>query len=128
MDALYERALVLSQKCQMNQRHVTIITHNNKIIVEEVNYTADYLCHKFSIHSEVAAIASLMKKVPNRSKHYTKECSMYVFRVGRDSSFRMSRPCKNCEQAICNASIGKVFYSTDNPDLPSPIYRNHPNA
>ena len=66
----------------------------------------------FSIHAEVAAIASINKK----NKHILNECDIYVVRIGPDrfnNPLKYSRPCTNCSNAIIKNNIKNAFYSTN---------------
>ena len=108
---LADRARVLANKSMMNQKHACIVVHGNTIIAEGYNQTIDYFSHSYSLHAEVVAISKL-KPFP---KSYLRQCKMYVFRISNTNPniFRMSKPCLNCQRAIIEMEIGKVYYSCD---------------
>lgn len=108
---IHERAKVLAKKSKMVQKHSAIVMHKGRIIAEGYNYPIQYFCHKYSLHAEVVALGSI-KTMP---KSFLKECTMFVFRISNSNpnEFRMSKPCKDCQQAILEAGIGKVFYTSD---------------
>lgn len=102
----------LAQKSTMVQRHAAIIIKNGEIIGQGINKLSDFMCHQYSIHSEVAAILSLKKA--HRNKEYLKDATMIVVRVtGKQNMFRMSKPCESCSKAIIDAGIGTVYYTDD---------------
>jgi len=91
-----------------NHKHGAIIVYKDKIIGSGFNY---YMAD-FSIHAEVAAIASIHKK----KKHILNECDIYVVRIGPDrfnNPLKYSRPCTNCSNTIIKNNIKNAFYSTN---------------
>ena len=91
-----------------NHKHGAIIVYKDKIIGSGYNY---YMAD-FSIHAEVAAIASIHKK----QKHILSECDIYVVRIGPDrfnNPLKYSRPCTNCSNTIIKNNIKNAFYSTN---------------
>lgn len=111
---LYNRAKMVARKSDMEHRHACIITRNNEIVAEGYNKKYNMFEHIYSIHAEVDAIS----KLPSRSKGYTADCVMYVYRIGSDvvgNPTKMSKPCKRCEDSIRKAGIRKVYYSVEEP-------------
>jgi deoxycytidylate deaminase len=108
---LHERARVLANKSEMVHRHACIITHSGIIVSEGYNEWINHFSHKYSLHAEVVALS----KVKHMPKWWLKQCRMYVYRLSNSDAdkFRMSKPCRDCEKAILEASIGKVFYTCD---------------
>jgi deoxycytidylate deaminase len=91
-----------------NHKHGAIIVYKDRIIGTGYNY---YMAD-FSIHAEVAAIASIAKK----QKHILSECDIYVVRIGPDrfnNPLKYSRPCTNCSNTIIKNNIKNAFYSTN---------------
>jgi deoxycytidylate deaminase len=91
-----------------NHKHGAIIVYKDRIIGSGYNY---YMAD-FSIHAEVAAIASIAKK----HKHILSECDIYVVRIGPDrfnNPLKYSRPCTNCSNTIIKNNIKNAFYSTN---------------
>ena len=113
MDSLYDRAIIVANKSRMNQRHACFIVHNGRVLSEGFNYLTEHFHHKYSIHAEVATLMKL-KHLP---KSVLKECHMFVFRVSRSNEFRMSKPCADCEKAIKDANISRIYYTCDAPVL-----------
>lgn len=111
---LYNRAVMLAKKSDMEHRHACIIVKNNEIIAEGFNKKYNMFEHMYSIHAEVDAISKLV----SRNKGYTSDCTMYVFRIGPDylgNPTKLSKPCKNCTDAIRKAGIKRVYYSIEDP-------------
>lgn len=108
---IHDRARVLANKSNMSQKHSCLILRKGKIISEGYNYPMETFCHKYSLHAEVVALIGLK----NMPKWWLKECTMFVFRISNTDpdSFRMSKPCADCQKAIILAGIGKVFYTCD---------------
>jgi deoxycytidylate deaminase len=91
-----------------NHKHGAILVYKDKIIGSGYNYYMG----DFSIHAEVAAIASIRKK----QKHILNECDIYVVRIGPDrfnNPLKYSRPCTNCSNTIIKNNIKNAFYSTN---------------
>ena len=91
-----------------NHKHGAIIVYRDKIIGSGFNYYMG----DFSIHAEIAAIASIHKK----KKHILNECDIYVVRIGPDrfnNPLKYSRPCTNCSNTIIKNNIKNAFYSTN---------------
>lgn len=108
---IHDRAIVLANKSKMTQKHSCLILRKGKIVSEGYNYHIQSLCHKFSLHAEIVALAG----IKNMPKWWLKECNMFVFRISNTekNTFKMSKPCPDCQHAIIEAGIGKVFYTCD---------------
>lgn len=61
--------------------------------------------YKFSVHAEVDAIIKAKKDL--------KGSCLLVIRVNNKNQFRLSKPCKNCENYINFVGIKKIYYSID---------------
>uniref|UniRef100_A0A6C0LJM4 CMP/dCMP-type deaminase domain-containing protein n=1 Tax=viral metagenome TaxID=1070528 RepID=A0A6C0LJM4_9ZZZZ len=91
-----------------NHKHGAIIVYRDKIIGSGFNYYVS----DFSIHAEVAAIASIHKK----KRHILNECDIYIVRIAPDrfkNMLKYSRPCANCSNIIIKNNIKNAFYSTN---------------
>lgn len=111
---LYNRAVMQARKSDMDHRHACLIVKNNEIISEGYNKKSCVFEHIYSVHAEVDAIS----KMPSRSKGFTADCVMYVYRIGSDltgNPTKLSKPCKNCEDAIKKVGIRRVYYSIEEP-------------
>lgn len=110
---VFERAISLANKSTMQHRHGAVIVKNGQIIGEGFNHEASFMCHQWSMHSEVAAILNIKKQY--RTKKFLEDAVMVVVRIGPTArvseSTRMSKPCEKCRQAIEESGIKKVFYS-----------------
>lgn len=114
---VFDRAIALANKSVMQHRHGAVVYCKGQIIGEGYNYETHYMCHQWSIHSEVAALMSIKKQ--HKSKKYLEDAVMVVVRIGgrpspsqrNSGECRMSKPCQRCMQAIEEAGIKKVFYS-----------------
>lgn len=108
---LDERARILANKSIMTQKHACIITHDGDIVAEGYNHWIEHFCHKFSLHAEVVALS----KIKTMPKAWLKQCKMYVYRISKTDphSFRMSKPCKDCQMAIREVGILRVYYTED---------------
>lgn len=109
---VFDRAAALANKSTMVQRHGAVILKNGEIIGEGYNYHTHFMCHSWSVHSEVAALLSLKKQ--HRHKKFLEDAVMVVVRIGppsRSDEFKNSKPCERCREAILKSGIRKVFYS-----------------
>ncbi len=112
----FVRVSTLAKKSTMTHKHGAIIVRNNEIISEGVNHMAPFLMHKHSVHAEIDALC----KIRGKNKKFMEECTMLVVRIGppsKDFAFKMSKPCKNCSDAILKSGIRRVFYSAENGDI-----------
>lgn len=103
-------ATEVAKKSPMTQKHGCIIVHKNKIISSAYNFTPSAIQDR-SVHAEVNAL----KKIKHKSFLF-KDCSLYIVRIGPDSSMnalKYSKPCTNCMNFINLCNIKKVFYSTN---------------
>lgn len=87
--AIYKSGRLVSVGKNSSRTHGTFIT----------GYETDY-----SEHAEISAM--------RQAKGDLNGAVLYVARVNRDGSERMSRPCDNCTTAIISAGIKKVVYTT----------------
>ena len=60
-----------------------------------------------TLHAELGAILGIERNI-------TEGSSIYVCRVGKDSSFRLSKPCEMCHLAMKYVGIKKVYWTIDN--------------
>jgi deoxycytidylate deaminase len=105
---LHIAAKIAIKSPMFNHKHGAIIVYRDKIIGSGFNY---YMSD-FSIHAEVAAIASIHKK----KRHILNECDIYIVRIAPDrfkNTLKYSRPCANCSNIIIKNNIKNAFYSTN---------------
>lgn len=109
---VFERAMTVASKSTMMHKHGAVIVKNGEIISEGYNHLTNFMCHQWSVHSEVAALLNLKKQ--HRHKKFLEDATMLVVRIGPPSnrdSCKNSKPCDRCREAIAKAGIKKVFYS-----------------
>ena len=63
---------------------------------------------KAKLHAEIAALTKIRNMDLN-----PKKLSIYVYRIRRDRQFSMARPCPTCMQALKDAGIRHIYYTTD---------------
>lgn len=105
---LHIAAKIAIKSPMFNHKHGAIVVYRDKIIGSGFNY---YMSD-FSIHAEVAAIASIHKK----KRHILNECDIYIVRIAPDrfkNTLKYSRPCANCSNIIIKNNIKNAFYSTN---------------
>ena len=64
---------------------------------------------KITVHAEVAAMLGLPKSILRRA-------TVVVVRVNSDGSFRISKPCTNCEKRLRAMGVPRIYYSTTSPE------------
>lgn len=109
---IIDRLVFLAKKSNMKHKHGALILKHGEIIGEGTNKIVDFMCHQYSIHSEVAAILSLKRQ--HRNKKFLEDAILIVVRVtgNMHQNFRMSSPCENCAKEIIKNGIKTVYYST----------------
>lgn len=60
-------------------------------------------------HAELAALVPLIRDGMDLSN-----AAIYVYRVHKNGTLAMSRPCPSCMQLIKDVGIKRVFYTTEN--------------
>lgn len=60
-------------------------------------------------HAELAALVPLIRDGVDLSN-----ATIYVYRVHKNGTLAMSRPCPSCMQLIKDVGIKRVFYTTEN--------------
>ena len=63
-----------------------------------------------SVHAEQQAILQLLKA---RRMNDLIGATIYVSRIGRNGSMRLSRPCNNCSNLIRAVGISRVVFTTN---------------
>lgn len=107
---IFERATQLAKTSTMTQKHSAIIVYQGKIVAEGVNHIEEYMAHCYSIHAEVDALF----KLKHKGRKFLEDCTMICVRVGSKNleyPIKLSRPCPNCEKAIKQSGLKKIFYS-----------------
>lgn len=109
---LLSRASELASHSTENYRHGAIIVKGSKTLAVGINRNVNNPNQvsnpktEASIHAEVAAL--------NACRRANLEGAViYVARILKDGSPAMSRPCGNCQKALREAGIKKVFYTVD---------------
>lgn len=104
-----EQAAKAAKKSSMTHKHGCVLVLDNVgPIACGFNRIEKYLCHSFSIHAEVDAI-NKAKKILTKSQFQLTD--LYVVRISKDSTLKLSKPCKHCQCLIMEAKIRNVFYS-----------------
>jgi len=67
-----------------------------------------------TIHAEVSAI----KNFPANLRHLLPKCYIIVIQWDkRIDELKMSKPCKNCNNAIINSGIKKIYWSCEDGSI-----------
>jgi deoxycytidylate deaminase len=85
-----------------------VITRGNKIISLGYNKNKTHTKSNHSwkrLHAEITAII--------KAKQDISGCSIYVFRETKQGQPAMARPCSSCMEAIREAGIKRVYYSSN---------------
>tara|TARA_B100000035_G_C21030584_1_gene568207 strand:+ start:1684 stop:2019 length:336 start_codon:yes stop_codon:yes gene_type:complete len=105
----FDEAFNQALKSEMNFNHGSVVIYRGKIIGKGYNtYINSNYCDKISLHAEVSAINSALKKISARE---LKNCELVVIRVNKMGDCVNSKPCKNCINYINKFCIKKVFHS-----------------
>lgn len=108
-EVAYKEAL----KGKGKQRHGAVVTGpGGKILAKACNHYVS------GAHAEVRAL----KRVPHDAKDSVEE--LVVVRARKNQKFGMSKPCKECREAIRAANIKIVYYSTNGDVLGYETYGN----
>ena len=59
-----------------------------------------------SIHAEVSALTQMIRR-----KASPEGCEIYVYRFMADGSYGLAKPCQECQRALLEAGIKRVWYS-----------------
>lgn len=84
-----------------------VIVRGNKIISVGFNKNKTHTKSNHAwkrLHAELSAIIKAKQDITN--------CSIYVYRETKNGDLGMARPCESCMEAIREAGINKIFYST----------------
>lgn len=98
---LCELAYREAKKAKGKHKHAAIILANGKILAKACNN------YDNERHAEVRAL----KRVPHEVKDLIDE--IVVVRIRKSQRFGMSKPCKECQEAIKEANIKVVYYTTN---------------
>lgn len=116
LERLTSRAIKLSEKCEGRCKHVSFLVKSNKVVSSGVNAkktdTFAYDLYKWPfIHSEAAAIKSLPRQIDAR------DCDLYNFRIGKNGSLLMSKPCRSCAILLDTHGLTNVYYTTNSGEM-----------
>lgn len=112
--ASLDKALEISKMSDENFKHGAIIKKSGRTLAVGINYRTnnpDYLekdvaKRHASVHAEVAAMNAVRKVDLNGAV-------LYVARSLKNGEPAMSKPCENCQEAMRERGIKKVFYTID---------------
>lgn len=62
---------------------------------------------KATIHAEIGAVLGVDKSV-------TEGATVYVARINKQETYRLSKPCPMCEAVLRHVGVKKVVYTVDN--------------
>ena len=94
----YQLAAVLYKSSAV----IRVVYNENKTL----GYRKKYFSHgEPSRHAELSALHNMPKDV-------TAKCSLLVVRVNRLGELKSAKPCIACAQALKNAGVKKVYYSS----------------
>lgn len=79
--------------------HVAVVVKGGAI--KAVGYNHDF------VHAEDMALSKMW---PSERAG----CKLYSFRVRKDGSFAMAKPCENCMKMIVDSGIKTIYYSNSN--------------
>ena len=106
-------AVRIAETSELNQQHGAVIVRGGSVLSFGVNKwrnksinppTSDEYNPNLSYHAEVDAI--------NHANSDLRGATIYVARIGKDGTHRLSRPCMRCTKALKKAGIKKVVYTT----------------
>lgn len=107
-----DRAVILAGMSEGKFKHGAVIRKNGKTIAVGINrmvndpyFLDDETAAKHSsVHAEVAALNACRKT-------NLRGATIYVARVNNKGTPSMSKPCDNCQKALIERGISKVFYT-----------------
>lgn len=112
-NSLLNRALELSKLSTYSKfKHGAIIVKGGHTIAVGVNRLTNHPDHvedpkvQSSVHAEIAALNACRKTDLNGA-------SIYVARIYKSGEPAMSKPCENCQKALRERGIKKVYYTID---------------
>jgi len=105
----FEEAYSQALKSDMNFNHGAILIYRGKIIGRGYNtYKHSNPNCKDSLHAEISAIKSALNKIHAKE---LKKCELVIIRVNKTGECLNSMPCSNCQRAIRDYNIKRVFHS-----------------
>ena len=106
-----ERAISLARLSQMRQKHGAVIVRGGRILGVGINTERNSPAVKgipnggFSQHAEMNALRGVSREIN------LKNASIYVARISSGGNIANSRPCRDCQIALSEAGITKIFYT-----------------
>jgi tRNA(Arg) A34 adenosine deaminase TadA len=121
------RRLAIDSPGMRNVKMAAIMTSKNQIVSIGFNslkthpFQKRYAKHEMAIHlhAEIGCISNALNHVSRRE---LARCTLYVYRVKKPSQFSaefvdgLAKPCEGCAAAIRAFEVGRVMYSTDEPE------------
>lgn len=113
IERLAETAYKEALKGEGKQRHGAVVIGNGgRILAKACNHYGS------GAHAEVRAL----KRVPHDAKDSVEE--LVVVRLRKSQKFGLSKPCKECQDAIRAAKVKVVYYSTNGEVLGYETYED----
>lgn len=109
---LLAKASKLAESSTNTYRHGAIVVKNGTIVAMGINRSVNnpdqvqFPKLQASVHAEVAALIACRKTD-------LRGATIYVARICKDGSQAMSKPCINCQKALVERGIKKVYYTID---------------
>lgn len=91
-------------KSTMTHRHGCVVVASDGTVFDGHNHHGLFMSHRFSIHAEVDALHKA-------KKHPFSLTELYVVRINRAGSLKLSMPCQDCQREIEKYGVRKVFFS-----------------
>lgn len=106
-DDILEYGKKIASRSGLTEKHSALIIHRGIVVADGINYGGTYNSGWYAVHAEVAAL----NKVKHRGSRFLSECSILCVRVGCKDT-KMSRPCINCESAINEMGIRRIYFTS----------------
>lgn len=108
---LIRRAVKVAQQSTYRWKHGAVVAKGNKVLGFAPNKLRNAPAvdeHNVSDHAERATLRELLKV-----RDDLRGCTIYIARINKQGKTMMSRPCPNCMNAIVDAGIKEIVYTTE---------------
>jgi len=109
---MLDKAIRLAELSDCKMRHGAVVIKGGRVLgvginvmKNDPNIVPDPKTQS-SVHAECAAIRAC-------GNTDLRGATLYVARIGKDGKPAMSKPCINCQKALRDRGIKKVFYTVD---------------
>mgnify|MGYP003122310128 CR=1 FL=1 len=85
-----------------------MIVKGGRIVARGVNR----MSRDRSVHAEVAALSQMIRRKAN-----PEGAEIHVYRFLADGSYGLAKPCQECQKALLEAGIKRVWYSNDDNQM-----------